>query len=197
MTPACRTPLAVGLIALSVTGCGVNDPYNDAPAGTGSGPAPAARPQTEPHAASDAQAARDRADPGSFTGAETHASAGAEEVAAAYGLAQTNWSWRTYRGQYRRMTELAGGELARDLNANPPEADQLRGIKADRQTNRSTAIAVDGHVVAPTRVRVIVVYAELAGGAGVTDTAPRHTVYRAVVSKLAEGWRVTQWSLLP
>lgn len=197
MTAACRTLLAVGLIALSVTGCGVHDPYNDAPAGTDRTAATATSPRTDAPVNSDAQPPRDRADPGSSTGAAARADARAEAVAAAYGLAQTNWSWRTYRGQYRRMTELAGGELARDLRANPPEADQLRGIEADRQTNRSTAIAVDGHVVAPTRVRVIVVYEELAGGAGVTDTAARHTVYRAVVRKLAEGWRVTQWSLLP
>lgn len=78
------------------------------------------------------------------------------------------------------MIELAGGELARDLRANRPGVDQLHGIEADRQTNRSTAIAVDGHIVAPTRVRVIVVYEELAGGPGVTDSVPRHTVYRAV-----------------
>jgi hypothetical protein len=195
LTAARRTLLAVGLIALSVTGCGVHDPYNDAPAGPDRTPAPSS--PAEAPVNSHAQPPRERADPGSFTSGAARADARAEAVAAAFGLAQTNWSWRTYRRQYRRMTELGGGALARDLRANPPEVDQLRGIETDRQSNRATAIAVDGHVVAPTRVRVIVVYEELAGGAGVTDTAPRHTVYRAVVSKLAEGWRVTQWSLLP
>src|SRR3954470_361585 len=87
------------------------------------------------HRDSDAKPPADRADAGSLTTAATPADARAEEVAAAYGLAQTNWSWRTYRGQYRRMTKLAGGDLARDLRANPPEPDQLRGIEADRQTN--------------------------------------------------------------
>jgi hypothetical protein len=192
-----RTLLAVGLIALSVAGCGFHDPYNDPPAGKDATPAPAPSAPTDAHANSDAQPPRDRAAPGSFTTASVRANAHAEEVAAAYGLAQTNWSWRTYRGQYRRMTELAGGALARDLRANPPEPDQLRGIEADRQTNRATAVAVDGRVLSPAKIRVIVVYEELAGGAGVTDRAPRHTVYRAVVSRLAEGWKVTQWSLLP
>jgi hypothetical protein len=191
--------LIFGLLALTLAGCGVHDPYNDKPAAADDrAPADAATSRRhDADANSDEQPPRDATDPDSLASPPIRAHAGAEEIASAYGLAQTNWSWRTYEDQYERMTGLAGGALARDLRANPPEPDQLHGIRADRQTNRSSAIAVDSRLLSPTRTRVIVVYEELAGGAGVTDTAPRHTVYRAVVSRLREGWRVTQWSLLP
>jgi hypothetical protein len=192
--------LAAALAALAMAGCGVEDPLNDRPADRSAGPAATtAAPGTPVDAAanSDAEPPRDTRDPESLTSPDARANAHAEDVAAAYGLAQTNWSWRTYATQYRRMTELAGGALARDLKANPPEQDQLEGIQADRQTNRSSTIAVDSHVLSPTKTRVIVVYQELGGGAGVTDLAPRHTVYRAVVTKLAGGWKVTRWSHLP
>jgi hypothetical protein len=192
------TLLATGLAALTVAGCGVHDPYNDKPAARRPGPATAAG--SAPHHAPDSTARRpagDRANPAALTNARPKANAAAEAVAAAYGLAQTNWTWRTYADQYRRMTRLAGGALARDLKRHPPEPDQLEGITAERQTNRSSALAVDSKLVTATTARVIVVYEELAGGAGVSDTAPRHTVYRARVSKLPAGWKVTQWSLLP
>jgi predicted small lipoprotein YifL len=194
------TLLAAALAALALAGCGVQDPLNDQPAETRTAP-PATTAATttavDAGANSDAEPPRDTRDPESLTSPHTRPNADAEEVAAAYGLAQTNWSWRTYATQYRRMTELAGGALARDLKANPPEQDQLEGLKADRQTNRSSTIAVDSQVLSPTKTRVIVVYQELGGGAGVTEMAPRHTVYRAVVTKLDNGWKVTQWSHLP
>src|SRR3954454_8110599 len=191
--------LASGLVALTVAGCGIHDPYNDKSA-PHHDHAPVPSVPSAPHAAADSTARRlsgDRANSARLAHASAKANAAPEAAAAAYGLAQTNWSWRTYADQYRRMTRLAGGALARDLKRHPPEPDQLEGITAERQTNRSSQLAVDSKSVTPTTTRVIVVYEEFAGGAGVTDTAPRHTVYRALVSKLPAGWKVTQWTLLP
>jgi hypothetical protein len=146
--------------------------------------------------ATDDRPPADRRNPDTLTAADRPA-ARAERIATAYGLAQTNWSWRNYAHQYRRMTALAGGALARDLKANPPEQDQLVGVAAEKRTNRSTAIAADSTAINATTARVIVVYEELPGGAGVTDITPRHTVYRATVTKISGAWKVTAWSLLP
>jgi hypothetical protein len=189
--------LAVGA-ALALSACGLHDPLNDPkPTSTARPAAPATSPVSPSTGGRDDQEAADRRDPSTLRTAAPKATASAADVASAYGLAQTNWSWRTYTRQYQRMTELAAGQLARDLQANPPEPDQLEGIRADRQTNRSTAIAVDATRLSATRQRVIVVYEELPGGGGVTETTPHHTIYQATVTKTADGWRVTAWVLLP
>ena len=191
--------LVAVVFAFAAAGCGVSDPYNDTKDNaTTAKQQTAAQPATDdPSERSDGQPPADTRDPDAALNDALPQSADAEQVAGAYGLLQTNWSWRTFRAQYDRMRHLAGGALARDLTDNPPESDQLEGIKADKQTNRSTLLASDSRSVSANEARVVVVFSELAGGHGVTDSAPRATVYRAVVKRLAHGWRVTAWSLLP
>jgi len=189
--------LALLASALASAGCGVNDPYNGTKEPTSSTPKPAANPTADATDHSDEQPPADTRDPDAAVNDRPPKSASAEQIAAAYGLFQTNWSWKTYRAQYDRMRHLAGGGLARDLIENPPESDQLAGIKADHQTNRSRLLAGDSRMVNANEARAIVAYSELAGGHGVTETTPRATVYRAVLKRLPQGWRVTQWSRLP
>lgn len=192
------TALCIAALGLSAAGCGLpDDPYNEPePKQAQTQPAPAAHGhEGERH--NDVQLPADTRDPGTITSADAAPDADAAEAAVAYGLAQTNWSWRTFDTQYERMRRLASGELARQLAENRPERDQLDGIKADKQTNTAKVVAVDTRTDGRAARRVIVVLRELAGGQGVTDVAPRHTVYQATVRELPEGWRVTAWSLLP
>jgi hypothetical protein len=189
--------LAVLAFAFASSGCGVNDPYNGAKEPTSSITKPPATPTVDSEDRADEQLRDDTRDPDAAVDTRPPQSASAEQVAAAYGLFQTNWSWKTYRAQYDRMRRLAGGGLARDLAENPPESDQLRGIKTDRQTNRSTLLAVESRVVSASEARAIIVYSELAGGHGVTEDTPRATVYGALLKRLPQGWRVTEWSRLP
>lgn len=189
--------LALLTFALASAGCGVNDPYNGAKEPTSSTPKPAAKPTADATDHPDEQPPADTRNPDAAVNDRPSQSASAEQVAAAYGLFQTNWSWKTYRAQYDRMRHLAGGGLARDLAENPPESDQLDGIKTDQQTNRSALLAADTRTVSANEARAIIVYSELAGGHGVTEDTPRATVYRAVLKRLPQGWRVTEWSRLP
>jgi hypothetical protein len=189
--------LAVLALALATAGCGVNDPYNGATERTSSTTKPPATPTADSEDHSDEQLRADTRDPNAAVNYGPPQSASAEQVAAAYGLFQTNWSWKTYRAQYDRMRHLAGGGLARDLAENRPESDQLQGIKADQQTNRSTLLAADSRMISANAARAVVVYSELAGGHGVTEDTPRATVYRALLKRRSQGWRVTEWSRLP
>jgi hypothetical protein len=189
--------LAVLVLALASAGCGVNDPYNGAKEPTSKTTKPPATPTADSEDHSDERLRADTSNPDAAVNYRPPQSASAEQVAAAYGLLQTNWSWKTYRAQYNRMRHLAGGVLARDLAANPPEDDQLEGITADQQTNRSTLLAADSRMVHANDARAIVVYSELPGGHGVTADTPHATVYRALLKRLAQGWRVTEWSRLP
>jgi len=189
--------LAVLALALATAGCGVNDPYNGAREPTSSTTKPPASPAADSTDHSDQQSSADTRDPDAAVNYRPPQSASAEQVAAAYGLFQTNWSWKTYRAQYDRMRHLAGASLARDLAENRPESDQLQGIKADQQTNRSRLLAADSRMISANVARAVVVYSELAGGHGVTEDTPRATVYRALLKRRPQGWRVTEWSRLP
>ena len=187
------------VLAFTAAGCGVSDPYNDTKdnATTATQQTPAQPPTDDPSEPSDAQPPADTRDPDAAVNDAPTKNPDAEQVAAAYGLSRPTGRGRPTDPEYDRMRHLAGGALARDLTDNPPESDQLEGIKADKQTNRSTLLASDSHSVSANEARVVVVFSELAGGHGVTDSAPRATVYRAVVKRLPHGWRVTAWSLLP
>lgn len=186
--------------ALAAAGCGVHDPVNDVPkdkpATASTNPAPVDAAGADQHTDAGEEYPEDTRSPESLaTGAPADDTA--SDVAAAYGMAQLNWSWKTYDDQYRRMTRMAGGQLAEDLKGARPEQAQIDGMKADEQTNTAKLVAVDARQAGADKKRVVVVYRERPGGAGVVDIRERHTVYRATVTKLAEGWRVTSWSLLP
>lgn len=186
MRPAAAL-LAV-VAALLGAGCGaLQDPYRDAPADE--------RAHSDQH--HDSELPADRRDPGQMATRPAPAGAGPREVAVAYALAHTNWSWRTFATQYERMRKLAGGELARQLADNRPEGDQLEGIQADQQTNTAKLVAVDARRRGDAGADVVVVLRELPGGRGVTDITARHTVYRAALARQRNGWRVSSWTLLP
>lgn len=181
--------LLVSVMAAVLAGCGIDDPYNDPGQGSASAqPAEAAHSHDED--------VPDTSDPTTAVSADAPGNAGAEEVAIAYGLAQTNWSAATYEQQYERMTDLAGGKLADDLASSRPEADQLQGIKETRQINRSQVVAVDTRKSTGSEAVIVVVYRENAGSGGVLDPVPHHTVHQATVRKTDATWRVVKWSSL-
>ncbi len=189
--------LAVSAAGLALGGCGLNDPYNDQPA---SEPASAtATPAGGDHAeaghdeGSHDETVKDTSDPSTALSENAPDDADAEEVAVAYGLAQTNWSYATYEKQYERMKRLAGGELGKDLAASAPERDQLEGIKENQQVNRSQVVAVDTRKASPAQAVIVVVFRETAGSGGALDPVPHHTVHQATVRKLNDEWRVVDW----
>jgi hypothetical protein len=91
------------------------------------------------------------------------------------------------------MRALAGGGLARELEANPPDQDVLLGLERERQTNRARLVAATN----TGEGAVIVVLRERAGARGLLDQAPAHHVYRAVVVRRDGAPRVAEWQLLP
>ncbi len=175
---ACAAALALG-------GCGFEDPYND-PQSQGAATATPAHTDSHDEELKDSSAT-------TAVSSDAPASADAEEVAVAYGLAQTNWSYATYEKQYERMRKLAGGKLAEDLASARPEEDQLAGIKENRQVNRSTVVAVDTRKASKNDAVIVVVYRETAGSGGALDPVPHHTVHQAKVRKSGDGWRVVDW----
>lgn len=184
------TILLVSVMAAVLAGCGLDDPYNDSGQANSSSQSAA----TEEH--SHDEEVKDTSDPATAVSRDASRNADAEEVAIAYGLAQTNWSADTYERQYKLMTSLAGGQLAEDLASSRPEADQLQGIKEARQINRSKLIAVDTRKSTESEAVIVVVYRENAGSGGALDPVPHHTVHQATVRKTDTEWRVVEWSSL-
>ncbi len=193
--------LAVCAAGLALGGCGFDDPYNDqqtsetagATAGATATPAGGDHAEAGHDEGSHDETVEDTSDPSTALSENAPDNADAEDVAIAYGLAQTNWSYATYEKQYERMKRLAGGELGKDLAASAPERDQLEGIKENQQVNRSRVVAVDTRKSTDSKAVIVVVFRETAGSGGALDPVPHHTVHQATVQKLPEGWRVVDW----
>ncbi len=185
--------MAAFAAAATLTGCGISDPYND-PATAKPAQQTASADEHDEH--KEDEGIKNTRRPESVVSQLPPGNAGAEQVAAAYGLAQMNWSHKTYPDQYRKMVALAGGQLRRDLKLSPPAPEQLEGIKRDKQVNEAQLVATDSTKTGDSRVRVVVVLKETAGAKGYLDPTSRHTVHQAIVAQQRGAWRVLEWELL-
>jgi hypothetical protein len=177
------TALAAAM-AIAASGCGIEDPYEDAEGRNGP-------------AAGDAKPPADTRDPGSLRDPRPPGGEPALRAAVRYALIQGNWSWRTFRIQYEGMRALAAGELLRELAANPPDQDVLLGLERERQTNSARLVAAAATSQDAKDTTVIVVTRERAGARGALDQAPAHRVYRAQVISEGEQAKVAEWQALP
>lgn len=190
--------LAIALTALILGGCGVG-PYEETP--------PAAGLEAEgyrPNSAGgyDAEAPT-RAQAGPPPSAQRLFDSGlkvdrhAEQAAAAYGLAYGNWSWQTYYAQHSAMARLATGALRRNLLSNKPDRRVIRALGSNEQMNTAYLVATDTVDSTSASRTVVLVMRERSIENGLSDPAPRHTVYRARLSLTQDGWRLSDWDLLP
>jgi len=176
-----RRALTALAAAAAIAGCGIDDPYRGD--------------DRQVESVGDARPPADDRPPGSLRTPDPPGEESDEAIRTAvrYALAQGNWSWRTFRAQYAQMRALAHGELASELEANPPDQDVLLGLERERQTNSARPVAA----TKTQNGAVIVVLRERAGARGVIDQAPAHRVYRATVVDADGAPKVAAWQLLP
>jgi hypothetical protein len=180
------TTLALALLCAGLAGCGATEPIPDARTGT-----------QHAMSGSDADAVtRDGERPEDL--ATVTVDTEAAQAAASYALASATWSADTYDRQYRRMIDLAAGELRDDLVSQPPERSQIDSLKANRQTSRAKLLAADPRAVHDGRGTVIVVLEQRAGANGSISPRPSNVIYAVGVRRVDGAWRVTRFeTLLP
>jgi hypothetical protein len=189
MTRAVVIALLTALAALGFGLTACHDPYQTtqprqppAPPGTPHARGDAQRPGPTVPAVSATPAGRDR---------------GARGVVVAFARAWSTWDWRTAADQQHALARLAVGPLAAQLHANAATTAGDASLARDRPGSRGRVITVDLHRT-QQGVEAVVVTREQTTTNGHADLGgARHHVYRATLTRSAQGWGVSAWTPLP
>jgi hypothetical protein len=187
-----RTVVIALLAALAALGFGLiacQDPYQTtqprqppAPPGTPHARGDAQRPGPTVPAVSATPAGRDR---------------GARGVVVAFARAWSTWDWRTAADQQHALARLAVGPLAAQLRANAATATRDASLARDRPGSRGRVIAIELRRDEPGVVAVVVTREQTTTDGHADLGGQHHHVYRATLTRSADGWGVSAWTPLP
>jgi hypothetical protein len=109
----------------------------------------------------------------------------------------TNWSWRTIGRQQRRLAALATGPLAHQLAAEAQARTQDQALRRDRLGARGHVVALDIKPGAARRRAICVAWTQPLANGRANQIDARNHVHLATVTRIGDGWAVSQWQPQP
>lgn len=121
----------------------------------------------------------------------------AHATATAFASRWVNWDWQSVVPQQRRLADLAGGALARELLDNARSARVDASLARDQPGSRGTVQAVELEADGAGQAGIVVTREQTYTGGRAELGGRRYRVYRVRLTRVRSGWGVTQWEPQP